>query len=125
MPEALRAGSPLVMPRPGEARVEAKLFRGLGDPTRLRILTMLQERERSVREMVEEIGSFQGRVSSHLACLRWCGLVEVRREGRHSFYRLSDPRVRQMLDLARSFLDDNAERIEICQVIDAGGRPAD
>ena len=113
------------MPRAGKAGVTAKLFRGLGDPTRLRILTMLQERERSVRELVEELGSFQGRVSSHLACLRWCGLVEVRREGRQAFYRLSDPRVWQLLDLAQSFLGDNEERIELCQVIDAGDRPAD
>lgn len=125
VPEALRSGSPLVMPRPGGAGITAKLFRGLGDPTRLRILTMLQERERSVSALVEELGCFQGRVSSHLACLRWCGLVEVRREGRQSFYRLSDPRVWQLLDLARSFLDDNAERIELCQVIDAGEPQAD
>lgn len=125
MPEALRSHTPLVVPRPGRTGVTAKLFRALGDPTRLRILTMLEERERSVGELVDELGSFQGRVSSHLACLRWCGLVEVRREGRQSFYRLSDPRVWRLLELAQSFLDDNGERIELCQVIDSGDSPAD
>lgn len=119
MPGVVRGSSPLALPRPGQHGTTAKLFRGLGDPTRLRILSLLEERERTVAELVQELGSPQGRVSSHLACLRWCGLVEVRREGRRAFYRLGDPRVRHMLALARSFLQDNAERIDLCRVIDA------
>ena len=67
---------------------------------------------------MEELGSFQGRVSSHLACLRWCGFVVSRREGRNAYYRLTDARVLQLLNLAEDFLAENAERIELCQVID-------
>lgn len=111
---AARSG-PLTRSR---AATSAKFFRGLGDPTRIRILTLLSERERTVRDLVEELGSFQGRVSSHLACLRWCGFVESRRQGRNAYYRLTDPRVLQLLNLAEDFLEENAERIELCQVID-------
>ncbi len=104
------------------ARVAAKFFRGLGDPTRVRILTLLAERERTVAELVIELGSLQGRVSSHLACLRWCGMVESRREGRSAYYRLTDERVRHIVSIALRFLDDNGERIELCQIIDNSNR---
>jgi DNA-binding transcriptional ArsR family regulator len=109
-PLTIQAGSP--------TQVVAKFFRGLGDPTRVRILTLLAERERTVGELVTELGSLQGRVSSHLACLRWCGMVESRRQGRSSYYRLADQRVREMLELAFRFVDDEDQQIELCRVID-------
>jgi ArsR family transcriptional regulator, cadmium/lead-responsive transcriptional repressor len=103
----------------------AKFFRGLGDPTRLRILTLLAKREYSVSELVSELGSLQGRVSSHLACLRWCGMVESRRQGRSSYYRLADRRIRQLLDLSIDFVGDQSQQIELCRIIDQDGeRPA-
>jgi DNA-binding transcriptional ArsR family regulator len=107
-------------------QVVAKFFRGLGDPTRVRILTLLSERERTVGELVTELGSLQGRVSSHLACLRWCGMVETRRQGRSSYYRLADQRVHQILDLAVQFVEEQGQQIKLCRIIDqngAGGEP--
>jgi DNA-binding transcriptional ArsR family regulator len=109
---------PLTAPAGSRTQVIAKFFRGLGDPTRVRILTLLAERERTVGELVIELGSLQGRVSSHLACLRWCGMVESRREGRSAYYRLADQRVRQILDLALGFVDDQGQQIELCRIID-------
>lgn len=106
-------------PRPGRAGTMAKLFRGLGDPTRLRIVLLLHEREWSVGELVDELGVQQGRLSSHLACLRWCGLVRMRRDKRRVLYRLADTRVREIVGLAESFLTDHAEQIELCTEIDA------
>lgn len=97
----------------------AKLFRGLGDPTRLRIVLLLQEREWSVSELVDELGVLQGRLSSHLACLRWCGLVRMRRDKRRVLYRLADARVSEIVRLAERFLADHAEQIELCTVIDS------
>ena len=96
----------------------AKLFRGLGDPTRLRILLLLDEGERSVGELVEELSVPQGRLSSHLACLRWCGFVRIRRDKRRVLYRLADVQVRDLLKLADAFLTEHAEHIELCQLID-------
>src|SRR3970040_2025192 len=58
-----------------QLQLEAKFFRGLGDPTRLKILELLLERERTVTQLIEALGVPQGRVSSHLACLTWCGYV--------------------------------------------------
>lgn len=98
--------------------IVAKYFRGLGDPTRLRILGLLTERERSVGELVEMTGEPQPKVSNHLACLRWCGFVVSRREHRHVYYRVADERVLAMVRLARGLLEDNAEHVAACRRID-------
>ena len=93
----------------------AKYFRGLGDPTRLRILELLRdEGELTVGELVARLGLPQPKVSNHLACLRWCGFVEARRVGRTVYNRISDRRVEAMLDLAHSLLADNAEHVAAC-----------
>jgi ArsR family transcriptional regulator, cadmium/lead-responsive transcriptional repressor len=97
----------------------AKYFRGLGDPTRLRILELLRtEGEMPVGELVERLGLPQPKVSNHLACLRWCGFVEARRHGRSVRNRIADPRVAAMLDLAESLLADNAEHVAACRRIE-------
>jgi DNA-binding transcriptional ArsR family regulator len=115
MSTALTA-SPFRLPAaPLEADVVAKYFRGLGDPSRLRILALLRaERELSVGELVERLGLPQPKVSNHLACLRWCGFIEARREGRTVYNRIADARVAKMLDLAESLLADNAEHVAAC-----------
>jgi DNA-binding transcriptional ArsR family regulator len=93
----------------------AKYFRGLGDPSRLRILELLRaEEELSVGELVERLGLPQPKVSNHLACLRWCGFIEARREGRTVYNRIADPRVAAILDLGESLLADNAEHVAAC-----------
>lgn len=98
--------------------IVAKYFRGLGDTTRLKILELLTEGERSVGQLVEATGERQSKVSNHLACLRWCGFVESRREHRHVYYRVADERVLQMVRLARGLLEDNAEHVAACRRID-------
>lgn len=92
----------------------AKFYRGLGDPTRLRILEHLLDGEKSVGELVNLIGSPQGRISSHLACLRQCGFAVVRNSGRNAYYRVVDQRVARILRLGESMVQDNAERIFAC-----------
>ena len=93
----------------------AKYFRGLGDPSRLRILELLRsDGELTVGELVERLGLPQPKVSNHLACLRWCGFIEARRQGRTVYNRIADQRVEAMLDLAESLLADNAEHVAAC-----------
>src|SRR3990170_7752194 len=72
-------------------------FQGLADPTRVRILELLARDSLTVSELVDRLGLAQGRVSSHLSCLRWCGYVEARVEGRYNRYRLVDERVREII----------------------------
>ena len=103
--------------RPTERQLVAKYFRAFGDPTRLHILELLADGELSVSEIVERVGTSQPRTSAHLACLRWCGFVETRREHRTIYYRLADERTRAMLELAHAMLADNADHVAACRTI--------
>ncbi len=120
VPSALRAerAYPLVQPEATGPALLAKFFRGLGDPTRIRILQLLIESERTVGELVEELNSFQGRVSTHLACLRWCGFVTSRRHGQNVYYGVCDRRVRVLLTVGAAFLREHCESITFCQLLD-------
>ncbi len=95
----------------------SRFFRGLGDATRLRVLFLLLEEERSVSELVHLLGSPQGRVSTHLACLRWCGFVVAEKTGRAVRYRIADPRIRPLLDLATTMMADNAQALASCLIV--------
>jgi ArsR family transcriptional regulator, cadmium/lead-responsive transcriptional repressor len=104
--------------RPEDLRTKlelsAKLFRGFADPSRLTILAALQEGERCVSELIEATGLTQSNVSGHLSCLKDCGLVASRQEGRFVYYRLADPEVSLMLSGAEMLLSRLADRIAAC-----------
>ena len=99
------------------ASVLARFFSGLDDPHRVLILELLLGGEMSVSELVEAIGSPQGRVSTHLGCLRWCGYVTARREGRRVYYRLADDRVRALLRIAQELMVEHAQELLACSVV--------
>jgi ArsR family transcriptional regulator, cadmium/lead-responsive transcriptional repressor len=103
---------------PTRTELLAKYFRGLGDPTRLRILRLLDETgELSAGELVRQLKLPQATVSTHLGCLRWCGFVTTRRENRSVIYSLADARVSELVAIAQSLLADNAEHIACCRTI--------
>lgn len=110
--------APFVLPDFSKPVLLAKFFRALGDPTRLRILEAVMDEERNVTELVKITDAPQGRVSSHLTCLRWCGYVTARQEGRNVFYRMTDHRVRALIEMASGLVGDNTDRIRTCTVID-------
>lgn len=99
------------------ATVLARFFRGLDDPVRVLILELLLDGEKSVSELVEAIGSPQGRISTHLGCLRWCGYVTTRRDGRRVYYRLADDRVRALLRIAQELMADHAQELLACSIV--------
>ena len=99
---------------PQAVQLQAKLFRGLSDPSRLSVLQNLRAGEQSVSQLVEFTGLTQPNVSAHLACLRECGLVVSRQEGRSVFYTLADERMEEVLALAEDILARTAERIFEC-----------
>jgi ArsR family transcriptional regulator len=68
-----------------------KIFKTLSDPTRMRILRLLESDELVVQELMEVLGMAQSRVSRHLAILREAGLLSDRRDGTYVFYRFVPP----------------------------------
>jgi ubiquinone/menaquinone biosynthesis C-methylase UbiE len=78
-----------------------KILRALGDPTRLRLLALLDNRELSVNELQVITGLGQSRISTHLGQLQESGLVASRRDGKRSLYRAEAPaEARDSLSLA-------------------------
>lgn len=104
-----------------DTELVARLFRALGDSTRLRILELLMEEgELHQMEIVRRLGATQARVSEHMACLVWCGFVEARTQGRRTVYRVTGRRVRTLLEKAKSFLEQNEAQIATCRRIARG-----
>ena len=117
--DAVVETAPFRLPEePSRVDLIAKYFRTLGDPTRLRVLELVNEEERSVGEIVETLGLAQPKVSNHLACLRWCGFVATRREHRTVYYRVADARVASLIATGRALLADNAEHVAACRRVD-------
>lgn len=92
-------------PRPGalsqdDATELARLFKALGSPMRLRLLSTLRAGPRCVHELVGELHLEQSAVSHQLRQLRDLNVVAARPEGRHVYYSLRDRHVRNLFDYA-------------------------
>lgn len=91
-----------------------KFFKGLGDPTRIRIVEALLEKERNVSELIKLLRVPQSNISNHLACLKWCGYITSRKEGTSVYYQITDERVKKIVGLAREIIADHAENLYAC-----------
>ncbi|MEX2586716.1 MAG: metalloregulator ArsR/SmtB family transcription factor [Actinomycetota bacterium] len=116
----MQAGRPAIIEREAvqlsETELTARVFRALGDATRLRILRLLlNEGELHQMEIVRRLGATQARISEHMTCLIWCGFVFTRTEGRRNLYRVADPRVAKLVEMAQSLLEDNQAQIASCR----------
>jgi ArsR family transcriptional regulator len=85
---------------------KAELFRLLGHPVRIRVLELLQERPRPVRELLGEIDVEPAGLSQHLAVLRRSGMVTAQREGATVVYALAGGGVAGLLRAARELLTE-------------------
>jgi ArsR family transcriptional regulator len=86
----------------------AKLLKALGNERRLMILCQLVDGERSVGELLPNVGLSQSALSQHLAVLREEGVVATRRDGQVIWYRIDDPAaVRVVATLAEIFCPPN------------------
>src|SRR5271169_5006704 len=82
-----------------------RLFRALGDPTRLRLLNLMAEQEICVGYFTEVIGAPQPKISRHLAYLRKAGIVAARREGKWMHYRVAAPSSPPVVSVLKSVLE--------------------
>lgn len=93
----------------------ACLFRGFGDPARLTLLRHLALGEHRVKDLTDHLGLAQSTVSAHLACLRDCGLVASRPEGRASVFSLAHPElVLDLLAAAERLLALTGDAVTLC-----------
>jgi len=101
-----------------------KSLRALADPTRLRIMALLEKDELSVNELQEITRLGQSRISTHLGLLQEAGLVQSRREGKRTFYRLNanaEEVAREFIQLAargaKETIEYPADRINLKRIL--------
>jgi ArsR family transcriptional regulator len=85
-------------------QVKAEFFKTLGHPARIRILEVLREGEHTVGEMVPKVGIESSHLSHQLAVLRRAGVLETRKVGATVVYSVVDPRMFQLLEVAKQIL---------------------
>jgi DNA-binding transcriptional ArsR family regulator len=90
--------------------LQADLCKALSHPTRLQILDLLSERERTVEELTRLLGIGQSNLSQHLAALRQRRLVIARREGTNVYYALSSPKIAEACSFTKKLLLELLER---------------
>jgi DNA-binding transcriptional ArsR family regulator len=80
------------------AKFRARIFKALGDVTRLKIIRFLHDGEKCVCEIGPHVGQMQPVVSRHLKILKDCGIVQFRKDGNRRLYSLTDPKFVKVLD---------------------------
>lgn len=85
-------------------QIKADFFRILGHPVRVRILELLKDGERTVGDLQNELQMDSSGTSQHLGVLRKHGILEGRRVGTSVYYTVRDPRIFQLLEVARQIL---------------------
>ena len=81
----------------------ADVFNAVAESSRRDLLDALGDGEATVNELVDRLGLSQPQVSKHLGVLRTVGLVHVRAEGRHRWYRVNGPALKPVHDWVRAF----------------------
>ncbi|HMJ04146.1 MAG TPA: metalloregulator ArsR/SmtB family transcription factor [Conexibacter sp.] len=92
-------------------------FNAVAEPRRREILDVLAGGERSVNDLVEQLGLAQPLVSKHLRVLREVGLVEVREQGRQRLYSLNGPALKPIHDWVKDFERTWSERFDELDVV--------
>lgn len=113
----------------GQTQAAVALFRSLADPTRLAIVRHLAAGGAArVVDLTARLGLAQSTVSAHVGCLRDCGLVSGRPEGRQVYYALSRPELLDLLAAAETLLAATGDAVAYCRTYGNGavtaGRPA-
>ncbi len=94
--------------------LKAKMFRGFADPTRLGILESLRKGEKTVGAIVQSTGQSQSNISNHLSCLKGCGLVVARRDGKSIYYSIASDRIRCLLTDGDEVVAEVGEMMSEC-----------
>ena len=98
---------------------KATFFRALGHPQRIHILELLRSGPRSVGQLQEATNSPGSTVSQHLAVLRAANIVATERQATTILYRVPDPELFELLDVARSIFNIHlADTIDVLRLVE-------
>ena len=94
--------------------IKVKLIHGFSNKTRLLILESIKENEKTVSQIVEDINGNQSNISQHLACLKGCGIIVGRNEGKYYYYSLRNDHIKELLTMVDVVLNDVEKDITCC-----------
>ena len=103
-------------------KLKGEFFKTLGHPARIRILELLAVRDRSVGELLPEVGLESSNLSQQLGVLRRAGVVDARKDGNTVIYSIASPDIAELLAVARKVLTGMlSDRVGVLEDLRAGG----
>jgi DNA-binding transcriptional ArsR family regulator len=96
----------VILPDENRLQAQSELFKPLSDPTRLKILYLLQNGELCVCEIIFALKKPQSTISHHLNILKKAGFIKGRKEGVWIHYRLADAEIVELIDNLTSILNN-------------------
>jgi ArsR family transcriptional regulator len=91
--------------------LEMKIFKALGHPVRLKIIKKLINGELCVCKLVDDTEFSQANLSQHLKILSNAGLIEKRKDGNFSLYRLADEKVKYLVEICEEITSDYIKKL--------------
>lgn len=102
-------------------KLKAEFFKTLGHPARIRVLELLAVQDRSVSELLPEVGLESSNLSQQLGVLRRAGVVLARKEGSAVIYSIASPDIAELLAVARKVLTTVlSDRVAVLEDLRAG-----
>lgn len=109
-------------------QVKADFFKTLAHPARIRVLELLRDGERSVGELIPEVGLEPSHLSQQLGILRRANILQSRKEGATVRYSVTDARIFQLLEVAKaiitSSLAESSHLLAELETLEFGARPS-
>lgn len=93
-------------------QMHAEVCKSMANPTRLRIMNLLREGEKSVEELRERLGLPKANLSQHLGILRHRRIVSTRRDGLNIYYKMANPKMIRACDILREVLFEQLQEGE-------------
>lgn len=98
-----------------ELDLKVKFLRGFADKTRIQILECIKDKEKTVSQIVAEVQGNQSNISQHIACLKGCGMILGRQEGKYMYYSLRNEHIRELLLMFDTVLEEVQNDIACCE----------
>ena len=94
---------------------KVKFLQSFAHKIRIQILECIKDEEKTVSQIVTDLEGNQSNISQHLACLRGCGLIVGRQEGKYIFYSISNQQVRDLLKMFDNVLETVQNDVACCE----------
>lgn len=98
-----------------DIETKMKFLHGFSHKTRIQILESIKTEEKTVSQIVDDLHGNQSNISQHLACLKGCGLIVGRQEGKYVYYRVRNQLVRDLLSQFDVVLEDVQQDVIGCK----------